>query len=69
MITVYSLDCPKCLALKKRLTDKGIDFTLIENRDEVVKVASKFGITDVPFMTVDDKAYDFLGAVDYIDNL
>ena len=69
MITVYSLDCPKCLALKKRLADKKIDFTLIENRDEVVKVASKFGITDVPVMVVDDKAYDFLGAVDYIDNL
>lgn len=69
MITVYSLDCPQCPALKKRLTDKGIDFTLIENRDEVVKVASKFGITDVPFMTVDDKVYTFLDAINYIDNL
>ena len=69
MITVYSLDCPKCLALKKRLADKGIDFTLIENRDEVVKVGSTFGVTDVPVMVVDDKVYNFLEAVDYIDNL
>lgn len=68
-MVVYSTGCPQCEVLKKKLADKNADFTLVENRDEVIKVAEKFGITNVPFMVVDDKVYNFIESINYINNL
>lgn len=66
---VYSTGCPQCEVLKKKLADKNVDFTLVENRDEVIKAAEGFGITNVPFMVVDDKVYNFVESINYINNL
>lgn len=63
---VYSTGCPNCEILKKKLADKNVDFTLVENKDEVIKVAEMFGITNVPFMV---KVYNFSESIDYINNL
>lgn len=66
---VYSTGCPQCEVLKKKLADKNVDFTLVENRDEVIKAAEGFGITNVPFMVVDDKVYNFSEAINFINKL
>lgn len=66
---VYSTGCPQCEVLKKKLADKNVNFTLVENRDEVIKAAEEFGITNVPFMVVDDKVYNFVESINYINNL
>jgi len=63
---VYSTGCPNCEILKKKLADKNVDFTLVENKDEVIKVAEEFGITNVPFMV---EVYNFSESIDYINNL
>lgn len=68
-MTVYSTGCPQCKVLKLKLADKNVDFNLVEDKDEVIKAAEKYGMTNVPFMVIEDKAYNFVESIKYITNL
>lgn len=39
MITLFTTHCPQCNVLEKKLREKNIDFKLVDNEEEVEKVA------------------------------
>lgn len=64
MVTIYTTEtCPKCKILKKKLTDKNIDF-----KDETdVEVLKNLRIYDVPVLNVDGTLLDFSAANSWIN--
>lgn len=62
---LYSTGCPKCNVLKKKLTQKGVDFKLIEDADAMI---SK-GFMSAPMLEVDGNAMDFMDAVKWVNAL
>lgn len=64
-IIIYSTGCPKCEVLKKKLQQKGIQYTEVTDTG----IMSQMGITQVPQMTVGGNSalMDFKQAVDYIN--
>lgn len=64
MITIYTTEtCPKCKILKKKLTDKNIDFKEIND----VEILKSLDIYDVPILEVDDTFLDFSAANSWIN--
>lgn len=60
---LYSTGCPKCEVLKKKLAEKGIQYTENNSVDEMLKL----GIEAVPVLKVDDRLLDFKKAVDWVN--
>jgi len=56
--------CPKCKVLKKKLEDKGIEFTENEDIDEMLSM----GIMNAPTLSVNGKLLDFMSALDWVKN-
>ena len=63
MITLYSTHCPKCVVLEKKLQSKEIEFTLVEDQDEMIKK----GFMSAPMLEVDGKIMDFVEANKWIN--
>lgn len=64
MITIYTTEtCPKCKILKKKLTDKNIDFKEIND----IEILKSLDIYDVPVLDVDDTLLDFSAANSWIN--
>ena len=64
MIKLYSTNCPKCKILIKKLQESKINFDLIEDLDEILKVSNKFNIQEAPFIVVNgDKLLTFTEAI------
>ena len=66
MIDLYSTNCPKCQVLKKKLDEAKIEYTLHEDKDEVVAKGRELKIMGAPFMVVDGKPYTFTEANKFI---
>lgn len=64
MITLYTIDCPKCRVLEKKLNEKGISF--ITNKD-VDEMLSK-GIQSTPVLEVDGNLLFFSDAISWVNN-
>lgn len=47
---VYSTNCSRCKVLLKKLQMKGVEFELVEDEEEVMRVAAEYGIQEVPFV-------------------
>lgn len=62
-ITLYTLGCPQCNILKKKLINKGIEF--VENTDKEQMLSMNF--TRVPILEVDGKQMDFSAANKWIN--
>jgi glutaredoxin len=62
-IILYSTGCPKCNILKKKLTEKNIDY--IENKD--IKEMIALGIDHVPVLVVDGEKMEFGKANQWIN--
>ena len=62
---LYSTGCPKCNVLKTKLTQKGVDFKLIEDADAMI---SK-GFMSAPMLEVDGNAMNFMDAVKWVNAL
>ena len=50
-VVLYSTDCPQCKVLKKKLDDKGIEYEVVSDVDEMLRL----GFTSAPMLTVDDE--------------
>ena len=59
MVVLYSNGCPRCTILKRKLDEKGIDYSACMEVEEMLSL----GITSVPVLKVDDKMMDFSEAV------
>ncbi len=62
-IILYSTGCPKCNVLKKKLTEKNIEYTENNNID----VMTSLGIDQVPVLSVDGNFLDFTEANKWIN--
>lgn len=62
-IILHSTGCPKCEVLKKKLNEKGVDYT--ENHD--VEVMFSLGLTHVPILDVNGELLEFADAVAWIN--
>lgn len=60
---LYSTGCPRCNVLKKKLAEKGIDYTENNSVDEMVSM----GIMEVPMFSADGKLLDFSEAVKWVN--
>ena len=58
-VILYSTDCPKCNVLKKKLDEKGVDYTVNNDVDEMVAL----GMMEVPTLSVDGELLSFAQAV------
>ncbi len=60
---LYSTGCPKCEVLKKKLAEKGVQYTENNSVDEMLTL----GIEAVPVLNVNDRLLDFKEAVDWVN--
>ena len=64
MITIYTTEtCPKCRILKKKLEDKGLEYTEVTDEEKL----RQMDILSVPVMTVDGERMDFAEAIKYVN--
>ena len=63
MITLYTTHCPKCVVLEKKLRQKGIEFSVVEDIVEM----EKMGIHYAPALKVDNELMNFTKAVEWVN--
>lgn len=47
-VVLYTIDCPKCLVLEKKLTEKGIRFTTIKDKELMLQL----GFSEMPMLRI-----------------
>ncbi|MBQ3421964.1 MAG: hypothetical protein IJH34_09895 [Romboutsia sp.] len=68
-VVLYSTHCPKCNILEKKLTQKGIDFTIVDDNAEVVKFGKAHKIMSSPILKVNGAVFDFNNANAWVNDL
>lgn len=63
-VILYSTGCPKCLALKKKLDMCGIKYEVNDSVDEM----QKMGFQELPKLSVNGIVYDFIDAIQWLNN-
>lgn len=63
MIVMYSTNCPKCKILEKKLNEKQIEYNLVTDVDEMIKL----GIDTAPMLSKDDKLLGFREAIEWVN--
>ena len=67
MITLYSKPgCPRCSALKVKLNQLNIKFTLVEDIDKTTQFGIEHGFKTAPLLQVNNEVYDFVTAIKLI---
>lgn len=64
-VILYSTKCPKCNILEKKLKEKNITYTEIND----VNVMTEKGFTTVPMLEVDGTIMDYKTAFNYVESL
>ena len=64
-IILYSTDCPKCNVIKKKLSQKNVEFTENNDVDEMLSL----GIRSAPYLSVDGKLMDFGAANKWLNGI
>lgn len=60
---LYSTGCPKCEVLKKKLAEKGVQYTENNSVDEMLAL----GITQVPVLGNNGTLMDFKQAIEWVN--
>ena len=63
MPTLFSTGCPKCIILKKKLSQKDIEYTEVNDIQQMLDM----GLKSVPWLEVDGQMMDFNQANKWID--
>lgn len=63
MVTLYTIDCPRCKVLEKKLEKANIEYQVCKDMDFMI---SK-GIKTMPVLEVEDSVLDFKAAVDWVN--
>lgn len=58
MIILYTVNCPKCRQLEKRLNERGIKYEICDNIDTM----KSLGIMSAPYLQVNGELMDFTKA-------
>lgn len=62
MIKLYSTHCPKCKVLTLKLTQKNIQFEVIDD----LNLMKQLGFKSAPMLDVDGKLYEFNRALEWV---
>lgn len=62
-ITLYSIGCPQCNVLKRKLDSAKIEYTLITNEQDIAKQ----GFSVLPVLEVNGIAYNFSSAKKWLE--
>ena len=65
-IILYTIDCPNCLILEKKLKAKNIDFLRVSDEDTIK--AKGFGDSLFPILEVDGVVMDYNTAIQWVNN-
>lgn len=65
-VILYTIDCPKCIVLEKKLNSKSISFIRVS--DKKTLVAKRFGDAHFPILEVDGVVMDYKTAIQWINN-
>lgn len=65
MITLYSIGCPQCKVLEKKLQDAELEFTIIGKEEDILAA----GYTTVPVLVVDGNPMDFITANKWLNGV
>jgi len=65
MITLYTIDCPKCKVLELKLNAKNIDYKTVKD----VTVMKELGIMSLPVLGVENDLLSFTDAVKFINEV
>lgn len=63
MIKLISNSCPKCLILKGKLKEKGVEFLEEDDRDLLIEN----GLRSYPALVVDEEVMDFGSAIKWVN--
>ncbi len=63
-VILYSTGCPRCSVLKKKLEEKGINYTENNSVDEMLAL----GIMTVPVLGIGDELKNFTESVAWLNN-
>lgn len=61
-VTLYTIHCPQCTVLQKKLDNSNIDYNII---DDIEKM-KELGFKSAPILVVDEKAYTFSEAIKWL---
>lgn len=65
-IILYTIDCPNCLILEKKLKAKNIEFLRVSDKDTII--AKGFGDSAFPILEVDGVAMSYKTAIEWTNN-
>lgn len=68
MITLYSADCPHCRVLTNVLNEKHIQYSLVNNIQEIMSFGEKYNIKSIPILDIDGNVMDFPTAYNWALN-
>ena len=63
-IILYSIGCPKCKVLEKKLQDKGVEFEVYSDTNKM----KELGIDSLPVLEYKGQLMEFLEAVGWLVN-
>lgn len=65
-IILYTIDCPKCIILEKKLKSKNIEFLKVSDIDTIK--AKGFGDSSFPILEVDGVVMNYKTAISWIND-
>lgn len=65
-VVLYTIDCPNCIVLEKKLNQKNIKFLKVSDEDTII--AKGFGNSSFPILEVDGVAMSYKTAIQWINN-
>lgn len=68
-IVVYGNGCPKCNILIKKLDEKDIIYSKVDDIDEIIKVGKENNISSMPITLWNKEVLDFKSAIEKINNI
>ena len=64
MITLYTVDCPRCKMLENRLNKANIEYDVCKDTERMLDM----GMNDVPVLEVDGKLLNYKEATEWIES-
>ena len=66
MINLYTINCPKCIVLEKKLNKAGIEYNKITDKDKIMEASNLSGLRTAPILESDGVYMKFEDAVEFI---
>lgn len=63
MVTLYTIDCPKCKILEKKLNQAGIQYDVCKDRN----IMEQKGFDFMPVLDVDGQIMNYSEAINWIN--